>query len=82
MHTKKPKSYKECSVCTKYKETINSAIELLVVKAQAWDQSNKELAKDTISWLTELSKSSNVWWLQSHKSVHIKQRELKCWALY
>ncbi len=49
MHTKKPKSYKECSVCTKYKETINSAIELLVVKPQAWDQSNKELAKDTIS---------------------------------
>ena len=39
----------------KEKEEIKSIVELLVVKPQTRDQSNKEVEKPSSSWLSEIS---------------------------
>ena len=57
--------------------TINSTMELLLVKLHTQDQSNKELVNDTINWVFEFSVSSNVQWLHSLHNVHIKHNVTK-----
>ena len=53
---------------------MNSVIEVLVVKPQALDQSNRIKVKPSRSCLPELDTSSKVRWLRSFHIIHIKHK--------
>ena len=73
--TKKPKEFqRKRYYVQKFSDSLNWAIELLLVKPHAQDQSNKNLIKNVVNWVTELSVSSKVWWFRSLLNAHIKHK--------